>query len=333
MSRPSHFIFNLPQDVIFDILSRLPTKSLIQFRSVCTSSPPLISHPSFTKLHLSSPAVDAADHHLLIYYESTDYIHQFYSLRSPITFQETLKFQIPYKHLHGYLRIVGSSKGLICFFDTNYYSNVGRIFEFKIVVIAYYFDSLKLNCVLVYSLSTNSWKKLEDLIAPCYLIKGWSSNVFVNGSVNWLASKDAIRGVSHTIMAFDLDDERFRVLELPKNVVPNYDQVCLASSMNGECLSLCAHYLGGNGDKWDVWAMSDYGVVDSWKKVCVVSQPGLSIPPLLIRDDDEILVVMNDGRLMLYNVVKGEMRDLETCGLARTFRAVSYTASLALLHG
>lgn len=208
---------------------------------------------------------------------------------------------------------------------------VSRIFEFKIVVIAYYLDSLKLNCVLVYSLSTNSWKKLKDMIAPCYLIKGWSSNVFVNGFVNWLTSKDVIRGVSHMIMAFDLDDERFRVLELPKMIVPNYNQVCLASSMNGNYLSLCAHYLVPNGDRWDMWAMSDYGVVDSWKKVCVVSQPELSIPPLLIRDDHEILVVMDDGRLMLYDVIKGEMQDLKTCGLGRSFRAVSYTASLALL--
>ncbi|KAI3494912.1 hypothetical protein L1887_36942 [Cichorium endivia] len=365
MSRTPHFIFNLPQDVIFDILSRLPTKSLIQFTCVCTSSPPLISHPSFTKLHLSSSAA-ADDHHLLIYYESTDYINQFYSFRSPITFQESISLQIPYKNLHGYLRIVGSNKGVICFFDTNYYSNIGTVIlwnpsikkfkkiddpfyildrfshfvvgfgfvsrtcEFKIVVIVYYLDNSNTNSVLVYSLGTNSWKKKDDHIAPCYLMRGWSSNVVVNCFVNWLACKQAINGVSHEIMAFDLYDELFHVLELPKNIRPSYNQVCLAESSS---LTLCAHYLELNGEKWDMWVMSDYGVANSWKKVCVISQPMLSIPPLLMKNDDEVLIVTNDGRLMLFDVIKNEMFDLNTCGLPPMFRAISYTASLALLHG
>ncbi|CAI9263098.1 unnamed protein product [Lactuca saligna] len=369
MSRSPHSIFNLPQDVIFDILSRLPTKSLIQFTSVCTSSPPLISHPSFTKLHLSSSAAAADDHHLLVYYESTDYINQFYSFRSPITFQESLKLQIAYKNLHGYLRIVGSNKGVICFFDTNYYSNVGMVIlwnpsikklkkiddpsyildrvshfvvgfgfvsrtcEFKIVVIVYYLDNSNTNSVSVYSLGTDSWKKKEDNIAPCYLMRGWSNNVFVNGFVNWLACKQEIRGVSHEIMAFDLEDEIFQVLELPKNIRPSYNQVHLASYGESSSLTFCAHYLELNGEKWDMWVMSDYGVVDSWRKVCVISQPMLSIPPLLMKNDNEVLIVTNDGRLMLFDVNKNEMFDLKTCGLPRMYRAINYTASLALLHG
>ncbi|KAL4562648.1 hypothetical protein LXL04_026676 [Taraxacum kok-saghyz] len=368
MARTLHSIFNLPQDVIFDILSRLPTKSLIQFTSVCTSSPPLISHPSFTKLHLSSSAA-ADDHYLLIYYESTDYINQFYSFRSPITFQESLILQIPYKNLHGYLRIVGSNKGVVCFFDTNYYSNVGTVIlwnpsvnkfkkiddpfcnldrfshfvvgfgfvsrtcEFKIVVIVYYLDNSQINTVLVYTLGTNSWKKKEGVIAPCNLMRGWSNNVFVNGFVNWLACKQVIRGESHQIMAFDLKDESFHVLELPKNITPSYKQVNLASYRESLSLTLCAHYLELNGEKWDMWVMSDYGVADSWRKVCSISQPMLSIPPLLMKNDDEVLIVTNDGGLMLFDVIKNEMFDLNTCGLPPTFRAIGYTASLALLHG
>ncbi|XP_071699866.1 F-box/kelch-repeat protein At3g06240-like [Rutidosis leptorrhynchoides] len=366
----SNMIFKLPQDIIFDILSRLPIKSLLQFRCVCTSSPPLISHPSFTNLRLSSTtaAAAAADHRLLIYYESTDYINQFYSLRSPISFQETLKLQIPYKTLHGYLRIVGSNKGLICFFDTNYYSNIGTVilwnpsiqkfkkiddpihvvdkfshfiigfgfvskkFEFKVVKIAYYLDNFKVhNDVLVYSLSTNSWKKKDGMIAPCYLMRGWSNNVFVNGFVNWLAFKEVISGVESVIMAFDLDKESFRVLELPRNIVPGYDQVCLVSYK--ESMSLCAHYFELNGERWDMWVMRNYRLVDSWNKVCVVSHPALSIPPLLMKNDHEVLVALNDGSLMLFDVIKNEMHDLETRGLHRSFCAISYTASLALLDG
>lgn len=200
--------------------------------------------------------------------------------------------------------------------------------------IAYHLDnSIVSNSVFVYSLSTNSWKKKEDIVAPYYLIRGWSSNVLVNGFVNWLACKEVIRDVSYVIMAFDLDNESFRVLELPKKIVPNYDQVCLASYGESSSLSLCAHYFELNGDKWDMWVMCDYGLVDSWKKVCVVSHPALSIPPLLMRNDQEVLVVMNDGRLMLFDAIKNEMQDLYTRGLPRAFRAINFSASLALLHG
>ncbi|GJY64008.1 F-box/kelch-repeat protein-like protein [Tanacetum coccineum] len=338
-------IFNLPQDIIFDILLRLPTKSLIQFRCVNSSSPPLISHPSFTKLHFTT-TTSPDKNHLIIYYETLDYINHIYSLRSPTnTLQETLKLDPPYKPLHGYLRIVGSHKGLLCFFDTNFYSNVGRVLlwnpsisrfkkvgqdpchdldkvshfvvgfgfvlrnlEFKVVKIVYGLDNV--NRVFVYELSSDSWRKIDGVVAPCGMLRGWSSNVVVNGFVNWLGIKEVAGDASH---------------------VPNC--VWFLMVMIPLLLALGAHYVELNGETWDMWVMGEYGVVDSWKKVCVVSHPVLSIPPLLMRNDLEVLMVMNDGRLVLFDVIKNEMLDLETHGLPRAFNAIGYTASLALLQG
>nr|GFC29784.1 hypothetical protein [Tanacetum cinerariifolium] len=141
--------------------------------------------------------------HLIIYYETLDYINHIYSLRSPNnTSQETLKLDPPYKPLHGYLRIVGSHKGLLCFFDTNFYSNVGHVLlwnpsisrfkklghdpcrdldkvshfvvgfgfvlrnlEFKVVKIVYGLDNV--NRVFVYELSSDSWRKIDGVVVPC----------------------------------------------------------------------------------------------------------------------------------------------------------------------
>ncbi|KAI3741347.1 hypothetical protein L1987_59019 [Smallanthus sonchifolius] len=134
--------------------------------------------------------------------------------------------------------------------------------------------------------------------APCYSTRGWSSNVFVNGFVNWLALKEATRGDSQVNMAFDLDDE-----------------------------SYLEHIL-------NVWVTEDYGLVDSWKKVFVVSPHSGRFPPLLIKNHvDEVLIVLNDGRNMLFDAIRNKMQDLETQGSPSTFRALSYTASLALLDG
>nr|XP_043620304.1 F-box/kelch-repeat protein At3g06240-like [Erigeron canadensis] len=369
-----HNIFNLPQVIILHILSCLPIKSLLQFRRVSKSSRQLVSHPYLAKRHLlASTPNHPDDHHLLIYYETDDYKYEFYSLRSPITLQETLKLQTPDNALHGYLRIVGSSKGLMCFFDTNYFSNVGRVIlwnpsvnkykivcdpvyndlnskkfshfvvgfglvsrdlEFKVVEIVYYSHKVKVvNDVFVYSFSTDTWKKKDNVTAPCFLARGWSSNVMVNGFVHWLGRKGPGKGDDYLIMAFDIENECFSVVELPKNMVYGYDQLYLVPYGDSICLSLCAHYIGLNGiDKWDIWVMGDYGVANSWMKVCVVMQPKVSNPPLMMKSYHRVLVVTNDGSLGLYDSVKKQMWNLGTSGLKESFRAVHYTASLALLN-
>ncbi|KAL5730446.1 hypothetical protein ACHQM5_003264 [Ranunculus cassubicifolius] len=43
----------VPEDVMVDILSRLPAKSLIRFKTVCKTWYNLVHQPDFTKLHLS----------------------------------------------------------------------------------------------------------------------------------------------------------------------------------------------------------------------------------------------------------------------------------------
>lgn len=120
---------------------------------------------------------------------------------------------------------------------------------------------------------------------------------------------------------------------LPKNIRPSYNQVHLASYGDSSSLTLCAHYLELNGEKRGMWVLSDYEGTDSLRKVCVILRPMLSIPPLLMKNDNEVLIVTNDGMLMLFDLNKNEMFDLKTCGLPRMYCAINYTASLALLHG
>nr|GEV49697.1 F-box/kelch-repeat protein At3g06240-like [Tanacetum cinerariifolium] len=210
-----------------------------------------------------------------------------------------------------------------------------RNLEFKVVKIVYGLDNV--NRVFVYELSSDSWRKIDGVVAPCGMLMGWSSNVIVNGFVNWLGFKEVVEDASHVpnvIMGFDLENECFCVFELPKDIVRSYDQVCLVSYGDESLLlALGAHYVELNGETWDMWVMGEYGVVDSWKKVCVVSHPVLSILPLLIRNDHEVLMVMNDGRLMLFDAIKNEMLDLETHGLPHAFNDIGYTASLVLLQG
>ena len=64
----------------------------------------------------------------------------------------------------------------------------------------------------LFSLNTNSWKKLNDV--PCLEISLWRSSTisapYVNENFHWLAKED------ECIVAFDMVSEVFRKFKLPK---------------------------------------------------------------------------------------------------------------------
>ncbi|KAM7511906.1 hypothetical protein LguiB_010781 [Lonicera macranthoides] len=352
----------LPRDVTFDILSRLPIKTLIQFTCVSKSSLPLISHPHFIKLHLSKSTTK----NFLLYYESIDYTRYSFSLHCPNTLIERSKLEFPFESVHGYFRIVGSCNGLVCFFDTNYFTYVGTVFlwnpsirkfwvlkncqnkndslshmvigfgfvpkvdDFKVVKIVYDLDFEVNPDVFVYTLKDDSWRKIEGF-APCFLPKRWTNNVFVKSSVNWLASKSSKLGDFYdSIMAFDLGDETFRAMELPDIHGDNYDEMCLCSSVCGESLCLFFCFRQMDCDRWEMWLMKEYGVADSWTKQFNIVQSHISLP-LCCIDSGEVLLVMKNGKLVIYDPNKQEIKDCGIWGTPGSFRLVNYMTSLVLL--
>ncbi|XP_059277292.1 F-box/kelch-repeat protein At3g23880-like [Lycium ferocissimum] len=121
----------LPPELITEILSRLPVKSLLKFRSVSKSWLSLISTPQFINTHLilstSNNNKDYTHHMLTLNITAPTYSLYEYSLQD-ITLKslfyesvtEPLDLDYPmqsnglYKKLHNYLWIVGSVNGLIC---------------------------------------------------------------------------------------------------------------------------------------------------------------------------------------------------------------------------
>ncbi|XP_062151810.1 F-box protein At3g07870-like [Alnus glutinosa] len=121
---------NLPEDVVLNILSRLPPKSLLRFRSVSKSWLSLIGNPNYLSKNLLNHSIltAAATHQLLLVKLTTPSIpqRQTYSFLSyqTLAFASQTPQNLPIRSPRG-LSIVGSCNGLLCLFD---YFSGGHIF-------------------------------------------------------------------------------------------------------------------------------------------------------------------------------------------------------------
>ncbi|GKE38984.1 F-box associated domain containing protein [Tanacetum coccineum] len=135
--------------------------------------------------------------------------------------------------------------------------------DYKVVSIySYrYFAPPYKSFVYVYSLRSNTWRRLGDQ-AYYYSTEEGISGVFINGFLHWIVNTFFKRG----IVTFSLADEKFS--ELPSSSLYTND-VDIMFDINsklvalGEKLAILDHVEGV------VWLMNEYGVKESWTKIVV----------------------------------------------------------------
>ncbi|KAF5741388.1 F-box/kelch-repeat protein [Tripterygium wilfordii] len=140
---------NLPNEIVADILLRLPVKSLIRFTCVCKAWCTLCGDPKFTELqfkhgianhrgclllrHLSDTegqfvpwrTLNAGSYYIaaicgsLLCPEKHWKADEVFSLRNGGTFQEISKVEVPILSKTGHYSIVGSINGLICLIESH----------------------------------------------------------------------------------------------------------------------------------------------------------------------------------------------------------------------
>ncbi|KAF8414200.1 hypothetical protein HHK36_002200 [Tetracentron sinense] len=104
----------LPSEIIVDILSRLPVKSLLRFRCVCKSWCAIVSDPHFVKMHLNR-ATEIGNTNLILTSGA-----KLYSLDC----DEPTQFDLPFMTELLSIAVLGSCNGLVCLSD---YANFGNI--------------------------------------------------------------------------------------------------------------------------------------------------------------------------------------------------------------
>ncbi|KAJ8556157.1 hypothetical protein K7X08_022915 [Anisodus acutangulus] len=318
----------LPQEIIFEILLRLPVKSLLKFRVAAVTS-----------------------------ISGSDTICNFYNIVSDNSF---VTENCPPKSLSLSGRILGSCNGLIClnsdsftltllnpctrkfnvFIDTAVQykgSGIGcsvsygfgydaSVEDYKVVKI-FSFNQTEdryENMVKVYSLKAKSWK----------IIQGFNSGyingkvaIFANGTLHW----EACLGDSWEIITYDLTLER-----IEKMVLPNYEgrRIYWTLGVSRGYLIACCNY---EPNRADIWVMKEYGVEKSWTKLVTISSHvdrWAHISPLFAAENGDEVLLKIDGELKLYNSRNGSFKRFKSfvSGDFCQVQVIAYFESLASPH-
>ena len=289
----------LPYDVVYEILTLLPVKSLIRFRCVFKSWNCIITDPIFITTHLNrAKSLSNNNNGYLLYTPKTDEEELCTVVyNSDHTLTEISSFVIPFSDVC----IAGFCNGIFCL---NPYYNEEIILwnpsirKFKMLTagttfttpctsvtvgLAYHsqnndFKILKFVCFQqfhgenvpqaeaeVFTLSTDSWRKV---VLPVEPITGSGSNcVFFNGALHIMVDS----GENRFILSFDVNDETFRKIMLPQDDLvgfcPLFERIAVFKGL------LALFSFGEDLDDitvvCNVWVMREYGVVESWTKKCV----------------------------------------------------------------
>ncbi|KAL1358431.1 hypothetical protein AAHE18_04G031900 [Arachis hypogaea] len=285
----------IPDELVVEILSRIPVKCLLKFRIILSAT--------------------TAEFHL-----NSCYLNSLISSTSSTTISEHLNYPVKNKYRHD--GIVGSCDGLVCFaikgdcvllwnpsirvskksppLGNNWrpgcftsfglgYDHVKQ--DYKVVAVFcdpnHFFSESK---VKVYSMATNSWRKIQDF--PHGVTPYQNSGKFVTGTLNWASNFTLGPTSSWIIVSLDLQKESYREI-LP----PDYEKEETSSTPTlgvlNECL--CMSY-DHKRTHFVVWVMKDYGVAESWIKLVTV--PYLPNPedfsysgPYYVSEKGEVLLM------------------------------------------
>jgi F-box interacting protein len=360
----------LPEDLLTEILSKLPVKCLGRFKCVSKSWYALITNPNFITKHVTW-ANSHNPHRRAILSHSNEWGYG-YPLVATLS-NDTLELSGDVDLLQLFqpqdgeaLFFFGACNGIICLASEilceyeylvlwnpatgeskmlppinrpsdvpAYYSIVGFGFDsktndYKVVRILHYNSQYE---VVVYSLSADSWRVIDSSLSPSYSIHLSRYPSYVNGVDHWWASDTNDTGkVSRPfLLSFDMSTEVFQKVLLP----PIEASLIEDFAVINDSVALILRRYDEFDYSFDIWVLNESGVERTWTKLLTIGRIPSCLSDLIqLREDGSVVLKdPNTGGLGLYDPRTQEVRDLRINGAGSCHELFSYTESIVFLNG
>ncbi|KAF9610631.1 hypothetical protein IFM89_023706 [Coptis chinensis] len=325
----------LPDDVLMDIFSRLPLKTLSNSKWVCKNWYVLVRHPLLAQLHFArNPLLPCPLFHSQ-HQDRESYLidpeHFVNHENSATAYHLQLK---DVKNFFGtrYLEVVGTVNGLVCFSPYRYAYQplpyyicnpitrdylippTSPMVDYRPLGNGFGFDSLHNEYKVIRILRESCWKTTGDMAAEVFTLgsDSWREittnvpfinfmepcNVLVNGCLHWVAYVGNHVG-KRAILSFNVETEQFDVIQMPTkegSYSDSYDLMVLGGH-------LCVMINNGLGNR-EIQVMKDYGVHSSWAKKFVLEPKAVNLffswGQMIELKNGEILFISNSGELGYY---------------------------------
>ncbi|KAG8384736.1 hypothetical protein BUALT_Bualt04G0149200 [Buddleja alternifolia] len=362
----NHSRSNIPEDVILDILLRLPTKSLIRFKSVSKSWYTLIGSSYFIKQHFNHKNNQARARLLLYHYKSD--IHKcVFSLYSDTFSRHEQPNHLQFPHT---VSIIGPINSIFCVFDEkigdgpgcvtlwnpairefrplppagpnlspNYYAYVNEFGfgldssndDYKVVWIRKFRDSTIadppiLTLISIYNLHTDSWRHFKDVDFGIVIRNILESKC--NTYVNGVYYWLADNVNRHyCILGFDMKKETFTGIDVPNWITSLYTNLCLYYD-DISIISMDVHEVGKS---IDLWVRKEEG---NWVKQLAIGPISFwdFSWPFGVWENGDLVMETNSSDLILLNPSTGQVWNLDARSECGHTRVCSYKESLVSIR-
>ncbi|KAM7497939.1 hypothetical protein LguiA_022353 [Lonicera macranthoides] len=363
----------LPAELLTEILTRLPVKTLLRCTSLSKSWYSFITSPNFITTHLNRTDSNTQSHLLIVRQcadVSKDKWTEHYSLHCDNdAFDEFAKLDFPFVSRNVCFNIIGTCNGLVCLSD-DHGTNTDLILwnpsikksvtltlpnpsfvreshghfgfginpitsEYKIVRLVYLY-TYRPPKVELFELCTGSWRNINTRDFSV-IIYPHARQAFLNGVVHWTGYNPNKAGGSRDILivSFDMRNDSLGVLMVPPCVRQYWDHCLTRVTVFGEWLA----FLHPDGDYyWCLWVMKDYGVENSWTKQFSVDVRVGFLRPIYFRENGDILLEVKygyHGGWDLFSYVRRSklINNFNIPGMILSFDVDTYKESLVLTKG
>lgn len=174
----------------------------------------------------------------------------------------------------------------------------------------------------IYSLKSNSWRKIPDFHYRIPRTREWA--VHVNDALHIIVYLD---DMDSSILAFDLITEKTYMVPKPDMLVSTRDLKLHA--LGGSLCLLNSFKKHGT----EIWIMKEYGVKESWTELLSIAPPKIEpyttlSPVAYSKRGDKVLLNLNEEKLVWYDLRKKTTRDVKIRGLPFRFYANVFMGSL-----